>query len=524
MLSKVLGCGIKGIQGQCVEVETFISNGIPNFEIVGQVDNSVKEARERVKAAIKNSGFDYPNRKIIVNLSPALLRKEGTGFDLPIAIGILLASGQITTKLSEILFIGELSLYGSVKPIVGVVSMVLAARNTGAKLIFVPHENFEEASIVKDILIVGVNSLLETVKYLKGEPLPEQICLQSRFEKEKSLVLDFSEVRGHTEAKRALEIAASGGHSVLMIGSPGSGKTMLARRFASILPEMNYDESIETTQIHSISGKSKVTGLIRQRPFRAPHHSCTVASLTGGGQIPKPGEITLAHNGVLFLDELPEFRGESLEALRQPLEDGYITVSRLLFTETFPSKVMLICAANPCKCGYLFDDGRCKCTSSQKTEYFKRISGALLNRIDMNIQVDSVSYSQLENDFSSETSDQIKRRVVEAREIQVSRYKKEQFNCNSWLPMNSFKKYCKMTAEASGLLETVYSEGKFSGREYTRVIRVARTIADMDKEKTIQIAHMAEAIQFRMLGLEGGKTNDREIGDLDLAIANKRIK
>ncbi len=523
MLSKVLGCGIKGIQGQCVEVETFISNGIPNFEIVGQVDNSVKEARERVKAAIKNSGFDYPNRKIIVNLSPALLRKEGTGFDLPIAIGILLASEQIRTNLSEILFIGELSLYGSVKPVIGVVSMALAARNTGAKIIFVPFENFEEASIVKDVQIVGVNSLFETVKYLKGEPIPEQFSFDSKSE-ETNCNLDFSDVRGHSEAKRALEIAASGGHSVLMIGSPGSGKTMLARRFAGILPEMNYEEAIETTQIHSISGKSKVTGLIRQRPFRSPHHSCTIASLTGGGNIPKPGEITLAHNGVLFLDELPEFRGETLEALRQPLEDGYITVSRMINSETFPAKVMMICAANPCKCGYLFEDGRCKCSTFQKTEYLKRISGALLNRIDMNIQIASVSYSQLENDISSESSDVIKGRVAEAREIQTLRFKNEEYTCNSWIPMNSFKKYCKMTKEAAALLEKVYAEGRFSGREYTRVIRVARTIADMNKEKTIQVSHLSEAIQFRMLGLEGGNSNDREINALDLVVANKWIK
>jgi len=526
MLSRILGCVLHGIAGNIVEVETFISNGIPSLEIIGQGDSTIKESRERVKAAIKNSGFEFPNRKIVVNLSPALLRKQGTGFDLPIALGILVASGQVILNTEDIfkssMFLGELSLDGSVKGVRGVISMMLEAQRHSIKKVFVAEENYKEASIVEDIVIVGVKSLKDVISLLYCEP-PPRVQVRKR-KSPVSKLPDFSEVKGHAEAKRALEIAASGGHSILMLGSPGSGKTMLARCLSGILPEMNYSEALETTQIFSICSKNSISGLISKRPFRAPHHSSTLTSLTGGGRFPKPGELSLAHNGVLFLDELPEFKGEALEALRQPLEDGVITVSRLFSSEEFPSKVMLVCAANPCRCGMLFDEGRCRCTPYQKAEYLSKISGPLLDRIDMNIQVASVSFSQIDSSEKGEKSAEIRERVNSARKIQERRFKNEVFNCNGWLPLKLFKKYCLLSAEAGDVLERVYSNKNFSGREYTRVIRVARTIADMDCCETIEVKHISEAIQFKQLkwGEEfdyAGKSDS-----MDLVFTDKRSK
>ena len=481
-----------------------MSAGIPCWDIVGLPDASVKEAKERVRTAIKNSGYDMQSRKIVVNLSPADIKKEGSFFDLPIAIGILACSGNINKKsIEDTIFIGELSLDGKINKVNGVLPMCIEAKKLGIKRVILPIENTKEAAVVKEIEVIGAKSLIEVVNFLNYRIHIEstKFDLKKLFHNREAEILDFSEVKGQENIKRALEIAAAGGHNCLLIGSPGSGKTMLARRVPSILPDLTFEESLETTKIHSIAGiLEKNVALITKRPFRSPHHTVSSISLIGGGRIPKPGEISLAHNGVLFLDELPEFNKNTLEVLRGPLEDKVVTISRINASLTYPCNFMFIASMNPCPCGYLGSrEKECSCSEQSISRYIGKISGPLLDRIDIQIEVSQVKYQNLENNTKIETSQEVKKRVNDARKIQQDRYKKEKIYSNSALTPKLIEKYCKLDSKGKQILELAFNRLGLSARAYGRILKVARTIADLANEKNILKTHVAEAVQYRNL-------------------------
>ncbi len=491
--------GIFGMEAFRVEVEADLAPGLPAFDLVGLPDTAVKESRNRVRSAMKNCGFEFPVSKITMNLAPADMRKEGPIYDLPLLVALLKVTGQLSVNTNDSVFIGELSLNGDVRPVHGILPMTIRAQKEGFKKIYVPAANAREAVVVKDMEVYPVKDVFTLVEHLRGinRILPAEFL--EDYSEQFLALPDFADVKGQAQAKRALEIAASGNHNVLMIGPPGSGKSMLAKRIPSILPDMTFEESIQTTGIHSVAGTLSAP-LIRTRPFRSPHHTISANGLSGGGTVPKPGEISLAHNGVLFLDELPEFSRTSMEILRQPLEDGEVTISRVFGTVTYPCNLMLVAAMNPCPCGYFGHPTRhCTCSPVAVNRYLSKISGPLLDRIDLHIEVPPVEYSQLASEEKAESSAEIKARVNAARAIQVERYKGTGITCNANASTQQLREFAKLSAPAKALMEKAFEKFGFSARTYDRIIKVARTIADLDGSEDIKMNHMAEAVQYRSL-------------------------
>lgn len=510
MLAKVMSAAVLGIDAYPVEVEVDIaSRGLPFFSTVGLPDAAVKESKERVRAALKNTGFDFPLKQVVVNLAPADIKKEGSAFDLPIAIGMLIAEGILTQEqVNGFLIIGELALDGRVKAVRGGLSMAVLGRKKNCRGLIVPSENAEEAAVVESVSVYGLRTLPEVVDFLANRAARDAVSidLQGAFAACSVYAEDFSEVRGQEHAKRAIEVAAAGGHNIVMIGPPGSGKTMLARRLPSILPQMNFDESIETTKVHSILGLLRQgQPLIATRPFRSPHHTISDAGLIGGGQVPRPGEVSLSHNGVLFLDELPEFKRNVLEALRQPLEDGSVTISRALTSLTYPASLMLVAAMNPCKCGFHGDPLHpCQCTPHQVQTYRSRVSGPLMDRMDIHVEVPAVKFKEISDDRMAEPSAEIRSRVTRARASQQERFSGDGIYANSQMRPRHIRKHCRIDENSQRLMEAAMSKLGLSARAYNRILKVSRTIADLEGSSGIAPHHITEAIQYRSL--------DRRIG------------
>ena len=503
MLSRIRSFGVSGVGGFEVAVEVYISGGLPGFEIVGLPDAAVKEARERVRAAIKNNGFRFPPSRLTVNLAPADRKKAGTLYDLPILVGILAAQGELPRIEEGSAFLGELALDGTLRRISGALPMAIAAERCGVRRLYLPAENAAEAAFAESVEIIPLENVAELVAHLKGEKTIEPAAAPLIGPAELSLP-DFADVKGQESVKRAFEVAAAGGHNILCVGPPGSGKSMMARRLSSILPDMSREEMIEATEIHSVAGLTGRTNpIVCTRPFRSPHHTVSGPGLAGGGTTPRPGEISLAHTGVLFLDELPEFRSDVLEVLRQPLEDGVVTVSRVAGTVRYPARFMLVCAMNPCKCGwYGHPSGRCRCSESEVRRYQSRISGPLLDRIDLIVEVPALEYEKLRGRPEAESSASVKRRVDAARAIQRRRFGADGTMINAHMDSAALRQFCTLDAEGEGLMRDAFEALGLSARSHDRILRVARTIADLAGAESIGPGHIAEAIQFRSYDYE----------------------
>ena len=504
MTSKIQSAGVFGINGFLVTVETDVSNGLPAIDIVGLPDTAVKESKERVKAAIKNSSLKLPPKRFVINLAPANIKKEGVYLDLPICVAILVSTGQIVNdNINDYLLVGELALDGTLRSASGVLPMVLCARKNGIRNVIVPEENAFEAAVVSDVNVFGARNLTQVVRHLHGLELMQKtsINVDEMFINNRAYIDDFIDVKGQEGAKRAIEVAAAGGHNCLMIGSPGTGKTMLAKRIPSVLPDLSFDEALEVTKIYSISGKLQPgKSLVTVRPFRNPHHTVSSVGMSGGGAQLKPGEISLAHCGVLFLDEFPEFKKDTIEAMRQPLEDGNLTVTRAAGSVTYPCSVMLVASMNPCKCGYYGDPVKeCTCTPTQIQHYLSKISGPVLDRFDIQVEVPSVKYDDISSKPTGRSSEDIRKNVERARKIQLERYKDSDIYCNAQLGAAGIEKYCQVDSDGKELLKNVFEALGLSARAHSRILKVARTIADLAGSENITTEHIAEAVQYRGL-------------------------
>ena len=497
MVSKIRSLGIRGIGGYEVSVECFLSTGLPAFDIVGLPDTAVKEARDRVRAAIKTAGLSFPVSRLTINLAPADTKKAGTTYDLPMLLAILAATGAIKAPASDAAFFGELSLTGELRPVRGTLPMALAAERAGIRTLFVPADNAPEASFAEGLTVFPVTTVAALLKHLSGEA-PLTPAATPAFSAHAHYAADFSEVKGQENVKRALEVAAAGGHNILLVGPPGAGKSMLAKRLPTILPDMSREEAMETTEIHSVVGfTDREHPLVSERPFRCPHHTLSASAMAGGAQL-QPGEISLAHNGVLFLDELPEFHRDVLEVMRQPLEDGKVTISRSTGSATYPAGFMLVCAMNPCKCGwYGHPSGRCRCSQKDVEKYHAKISGPLLDRIDIIVEVPALEFDELKQRAPAEKSADIKLRVDAARAIQRERFAGAGFDCNARMEQKQMREYCALMPDCEALMKQAFDAMGLTARSYDRILRVARTIADLDHAAEISPAHLAEAIQYR---------------------------